>query len=108
MQAERRRNHLGELGLADSRRAFDEDRLLEMGGEIDHRRNAPIADVALLGEAADHVLNARKHACSSGSGLGDVWGGASAGLSPKSPVKSKEGDQRSGRRGWEGNREEEA
>ena len=35
----------GELGLADAGRALDEDRLLEMGGDVDRGRDGPARDI---------------------------------------------------------------
>ena len=45
-------NRLGEFGLADAGRAFDQDRLLDLLREIDGGGDLPARNIALRGEAA--------------------------------------------------------
>jgi hypothetical protein len=47
---------LGDLGLADARLALDQQRLAQLGGEEDGRRQRTVGEIALLGERlADRV-----------------------------------------------------
>src|SRR3546814_9909812 len=51
---------VGEFGLADARRAFDQDGLAELAGDVDRRRDRPGADIAVLGEALLDLLDRRQ------------------------------------------------
>ena len=58
--AERAGDHLGELGLADAGGSFDQHRLLQRRREVDDGRDGAVADVLLLAEALDHLVDARE------------------------------------------------
>src|SRR5205823_14195201 len=53
-------HHLGRLGLAHARLAFDEEGLLELQGQKDRGREGAVADVAPLAQAALDVLDRRR------------------------------------------------
>ena len=58
----RRRQHLGQLRLADARRPLDEQRLLEPRQQEDRRREALVNDIALAGERITYLFNGIEHA----------------------------------------------
>src|SRR5438128_3486877 len=60
--AERGRQHLGELGLPHPGRAFHQDRLLHLGGQVDDRRDGVAGDVLETREALDDVVYGYEHA----------------------------------------------
>ena len=60
-----------------------------MGGEVDDRGDAAVADVALLGEAADDVFDAGKHARSEGLSDGRGRSSGTAGIVPEKPPEVK-------------------
>ena len=62
--AERERQHLGEIGLADTGRPFDQDRLLERGSQIDHGRDPAAGDIFLTGKSLDYLFDRLKHSSS--------------------------------------------
>ena len=71
-EVEERRHRLGELGLADAGRAFHQDRLLQVLGEIDGGGDLPARDVADRGKPLFHRLDrgqfardrpGRRHSC---------------------------------------------
>src|SRR5207247_7646733 len=58
---ERLGEHLGELRLADAGRALDEDRLVELRGEVDDGPDRPARDVLERLEPRDDVVDGGKH-----------------------------------------------
>ena len=61
-RAERARQRLGELGLADARLALEEQRALQLQREEDRGREAAVGDVVLGGEQRDDGVDRRRHA----------------------------------------------
>src|SRR5699024_2226440 len=59
---------LGELGLADARRALDEQRLAQPVGEVDDGGCGTVGEVALSAERLDHVVDALEGRFLRGSG----------------------------------------
>ena len=55
---ESRRQHLGDLGLAHARLAFEEQRATELQREEYRRREPPLADVVLRGQQIERRVDA--------------------------------------------------
>ena len=61
--AERRRQHLGDLGLADAGLALEEQRPAHFEREIEHRRQRAVADVVGLGQQIECGVNVAGQRC---------------------------------------------
>ncbi len=57
LQPTPRRDRLRQLGLADARWSFDQDRLLDLLRQIGRGRDLPACDIALRGKAAFYRLD---------------------------------------------------
>src|SRR5262245_28018242 len=55
------RQHLTQLGFAYAGRPLDQNRLLQLASEIDHRSNILIANVTLVAQARDNIIHRLKH-----------------------------------------------
>jgi hypothetical protein len=62
LAARRGRHDLGELRLAHPRGSLDQDGLLELVGQVDHRRDLLVGDVLLLGEGLQDLVYGIEHA----------------------------------------------
>ena len=57
LEAERRGEHLGQVGLADAGGAFDQDGLAQFSCQVDDGGDSAAGDIIVFGESLDYVLD---------------------------------------------------